>query len=114
MILLGETFMIYLDSSVLSSTMASVLSKKGVASESIGHVVSSLVSTSLRGVDSHGVNLFSHYCHAVDAGRINKVPRMGILDTGTTTAALDADHAFGHHAGAVAIDKAIESALMNG
>lgn len=94
--------------------MREVLLAKGVIPDSVEHVTQSLVRTSLRGTDSHGVNLFPHYCRAVDGGRVNKSPDISFEQTGPATGCLDADHAFGHHAGAVAMDHAVELAAATG
>jgi ureidoglycolate dehydrogenase (NAD+) len=102
------------DGGILSEVMRGTLAERKVSSESVHHVVSSLVQTSLRGVDSHGINLFPHYCRAVVAGRVNGNPRMTIDKTGESAAVVDADHAFGHHAGAVAMDLAIELGKKSG
>ncbi|MGH8481713.1 MAG: Ldh family oxidoreductase [Nevskiaceae bacterium] len=79
-----------------------------------GHVVDSLVQTSLRGVDSHGIQLFPHYVRAVAAGRVSARPQPVLARTAASTARLDADHAFGHHAGALAIDAAVDIARETG
>ena len=105
---------IYLDSTLLSNKMTEILTEKGVCATSVHHVVESLIQTSLRGVDSHGIGLFPHYCNAVDGGRINKNPNISINTTAAGTAVVDADHAFGHHAGAAAIDYAVELASKAG
>ena len=52
---------IYIDSIKLSETMKAVLLGKEMNIDSVNHCVDSLIQTSLRGVDSHGVNLFAHY-----------------------------------------------------
>lgn len=106
--------MIYLDSAALARLMAQQLEDRQVLPEAIGHVVGSQIQTSLRGVDSHGVNLFPHYCRAVDGGRINRTPKPVIEQTAASSAVMDADHAFGHHAGALAIDHAITIAQQTG
>lgn len=102
------------NASILSEVMREALAERKVDPESAHHVVSALVQTSLRGVDSHGINLFPHYCRAVVAGRINGNPRLMIDKTGESAAVVDADHAFGHHAGAVAMDLAIELGKKTG
>ena len=79
-----------------------------------GHLVDSLLQTSLRGVDSHGIPLFPHYVRAVAAGRVRARPQPQLTRIAPATARLDADHAFGHHAGALAIDAAIEIARETG
>jgi ureidoglycolate dehydrogenase (NAD+) len=74
------------------------------------HVAASLVSTSLRGTDSHGIGLFPHYVRAVTAGRVAKAPRIEPVQESGATCVLDADHAFGHLSGSVAIAKACDLA----
>jgi LDH2 family malate/lactate/ureidoglycolate dehydrogenase len=73
------------DAGKLAAVMAVELARRHVDPESSQHVVASLVQTSLRGVDSHGINLFPHYCRAVEAGRINIRPRISISRTGPST-----------------------------
>lgn len=106
--------MINVDSTRLAAEMRTVLLARNVSAESVEHVVASLVQTSLRGVDSHGIQLFPHYCRAVDGGRISTHPSFRVDQTAAATAILDADHAFGHHAGVVAMDFAIETARTAG
>lgn len=79
-----------------------------------GHLVDSLLQTSLRGVDSHGIQLFPHYVRAVAAGRVNARPAPRFERTSASTARLDANHAFGHHAGALAMDAAMDLARETG
>src|SRR5579863_5432808 len=99
----GEILMMRLDAKLLEQIFVGRLEAVGVERESIAHVVGSLLQTSLRGVDSHGIRLFPHYVRASRSGRINVAPRITIKSTGNSTAILDADHAFGHRAGANAI-----------
>jgi ureidoglycolate dehydrogenase (NAD+) len=106
--------MVSLDSGILKKLMQEKLFEKGVNDNAVHHAVSSLIQTSLRGVDSHGINLFPHYCRAVDSGRINKKNEMVINRTAASTAIVDAKDSFGHHSGAVAMDYAIELAAETG
>ena len=106
--------MIHVDSIRLAAEMRAVLLRQNVNADSVEHVVSSLIQTSLRGVDSHGIQLFPHYCRAVSGGRINPQPSFRVDQTAPATAILDADHAFGHHAGVVAMDLAIRTAKTAG
>lgn len=99
--------MVRLNGKLLEKLMIDCLQAHGVCVESATHVAKSLIQTSLRGVDSHGIQLFPHYCRAVAAGRINKSPQFVFDRTSPTTAILDADDAFGHHAGVAAIDQAV-------
>ena len=102
------------DAEALRGLMTKTLAERGVAPTSVEHVVSSLVQTSLRGVDSHGIQLFPHYCNVAKTGRINPTPNMTVEQTAPGTAIVDADHAFGHHAGAFAMDHAIACAKQVG
>ena len=106
--------MLKFDPTLLTHLMANCLAELGVCSESIYHVTSSLIQTSLRGVDSHGINLFPHYARAVTVGRVNAQPVFKFTQPASSSASLDADHGFGHHAGAVAMAKAIFMAHETG
>ncbi|HEX5058464.1 MAG TPA: Ldh family oxidoreductase [Kofleriaceae bacterium] len=102
------------DAEKLRATMTRVLGARGVAPEAVAHVVASVIQTSLRGVDSHGIQLFPHYARVAETGRINLAPKLAFEQTAPGTAILDADHAYGHHAGAVAMDHAIQCAKQVG
>ena len=98
----------------LKDRMVEQLTRRQVHPESVRHVVSALMETSLRGVDSHGIKLFPHYCRAVDCGRINKDPQFKIVSRYPSAGVLDADHSFGHHAGSEAMILAMEMARQTG
>lgn len=106
--------MVRLDGHKLRDAFRERLLALGVVSDAATHVSETLVQTSLRGVDSHGIQLFPHYVNAVGAGRIKRDPRLTITRSSATTATMDADQAFGHHAGAVAMDLATDLALESG
>ena len=86
----------------------------GVDTDIATHVSFGLCSTSLRGTDSHGVRLLSHYLKAFNAGRLNKSPRFKFENTSNATGILDADHTCGVSAGMVAMDHAMRLASENG
>lgn len=90
------------------------LEKIGVCEDSCIHVSESLVQTSLRGVDSHGINLFPHYHSVVLSGRIKGAPSFSVDRTGPSVAVLGADHGFGHHSGAEAMLLAVDIAKETG
>jgi len=54
-------------------------------------LIRSLVGSSLRGVDSHGIRLFSHYVHCLEQGRIKKNPKMKVIKKQKGIALYDAD-----------------------
>ena len=109
------TLKIYrLEHNILKSEMTAALDRRGVEAQSVADVTAALIETSLRGVDSHGINLFPHYCRAVDSGRINKQPRLNMVRKTVSAGVLDADHGFGHRAGHAAMDIAVEMAGETG
>jgi ureidoglycolate dehydrogenase (NAD+) len=106
--------MIHVDSEAILPLLRRTLADRDVDPVAIDHVVASLVQTSLRGIDSHGISLFPHYCRVVVAGRINRRPAIRLERTASGTTLVDGDYAFGHHAGAVAIDAAVAGAAETG
>jgi ureidoglycolate dehydrogenase (NAD+) len=90
------------------------LKNKNVRKDVIDHVTKSLIQTSLRGVDSHGIRLLPHYLDAIDSGRINTNPQYSFEQRSPSTAKLDGDHTFGHAAGKEAMEKAIAKAKETG
>lgn len=78
------------------------------------HVVEGLVQTSLRGVDSHGIRLFPHYAKVVKAGRVNGHPKYQFHKGGQSVGRLDADHTYGHAAGAEAMKYVLDMARQTG
>lgn len=91
----------------------SLLQKK-CTDEVAERVAQGLVSTSLRGVDSHGIRLIHHYLEVIDTGRINVSPQYKIEKNMPTTAILDADNTFGHAAGIEAARLAVSMAKKYG
>lgn len=106
--------MMCLNAKILRKIIREVLISRSINLEAVNYVTDGLVQTSLRGIDSHGINLLPHYCRAVDAGRINKEPNISVNQTASSVAIVDADHAFGHHAGSLAIQQAIKMAKKTG
>ena len=94
----------------LQVLMKSNFLKIGLCLESAEFAVNSMIETSLRGVDSHGINLYPHYVDAIKYGRINKSPKFNFYKDENSISCLNADDAIGHHAGIFAVDKAIENA----
>jgi len=105
---------IYIPHEILKEFCKAALAKKNASDDVIFHASESLVQTSLRGVDSHGIRLLPHYLKAIDAGRINPRPNYKFKKTNVATGMLDADHSIGHAAGAMGMLKAIEIAAESG
>lgn len=104
----------YLPHAEVRDLLDRVLARCGVRPEIATHVTHGLVEASLRGVDSHGVQLFPHYVDALKAGRINGTPDLRFTRESSVTAALDADHTFGHASGAIAMERAMALAEKAG
>ena len=77
-------------------------------------LIKSLVGSSLRGVDSHGIRLFSHYVHCLEQGRIKKRPKMKIIKKKKAIALYDADDGLGHVAALKASKIVSSMAKKNG
>ena len=94
--------------------MLESLREAGVCEASGIHVVESVLQTSLRGVDSHGICLFPHYHAMALSGRVKKNPSFAIERKSPSIATLNADDGFGHHAGTEAMLTAVDIAKETG
>jgi len=91
-----------------------ILQKVGLDDFSNNSVTTGLCETSLRGVDSHGVRLLPHYVNSALHGRKNPKPVFNFNKTFPAIGHLDADNAFGHAAGMIAIDYCMDMAEQAG
>ena len=98
----------------LKEFCTAALKSKSVRDDVAYHVSESLIQTSLRGVDSHGIELLPHYLRALDSERINPNPIYNYRATAPSTGIMDADHTFGHAAGAEGMLKAVDMARTSG
>lgn len=99
---------------ILEQFASAVLRAAGARADVASHVAAGLVSTSARGVDSHGIRLLPHYVAGLAGGRINPNPTYGFEQTGPATGRFDADHTFGHAAGVEAMHRAMALAAGAG
>lgn len=104
----------HVPANLLEKLCEAALDSRNVRSDVRQHVVSSLIQTSLRGVDSHGIELLPHYINALDAGRINPRPTYQWMQELPSADVLNADHTFGHAAGGEAMLTAINMAKETG
>lgn len=74
----------------------------------------SLIGSSLRGVDSHGIRLFPLYVKHLESGSIKKKPNMTFIKKMQAVGLLNADNGFGHVAGYLANKEAIKIAKKTG
>lgn len=98
----------------LESRMRGALSKRGLSEEHAGWVAGGLLEASLRGIDTHGVRLFSTYLDELDGGRSQARPEMRWLGEARAARVLDAGHALGLVAGRTACAEAVRLARENG
>lgn len=60
--------------------------------------IDGLIWSSLRGIDSHGLNLFPQYLREIISGRTNLKPKIKYKKILNNFVSVDADHTMGHHA----------------
>lgn len=98
----------------LARVMDRALLRRGMAGSDRDDVVDSLIETSLRGVDTHGVRLFPTYLAELDGGRARARPEMTWPHRRHSAATLDAGHALGIVAGLAAAREAARLAAEQG
>jgi ureidoglycolate dehydrogenase (NAD+) len=77
-------------------------------------IASSLVQTSLWGIDSHGIARLGHYLSRITAGSIAPRPKIRVKRTGPCTAQVDGGHGHGIVVCHRATEEAIALAAKNG
>jgi len=94
---------------------AACLRALGVPEDAAFEVADSLVQTSLRGVDSHGIARLPHYMERIKQGSIRPDPRIKVTRSGAATAQVDGDQGLGivvsHRANREAIALAREAGI---
>jgi ureidoglycolate dehydrogenase (NAD+) len=75
---------------------ARLLYAAGLANGDAQHVSDMLVTTNLRGVDSHGVARLPHYLRRIRCGSIKPQPKMRLDRLAPAAARLDGDNGLGH------------------
>lgn len=98
----------------LDSFSRQVFQNAGVDTLSSGAATRAMLHGSIHGVDSHGIRLLAHYVKAFQGGRLNKRPKVTIIQERSGTAVLDADNAHGAVGAFAAIEHAIGNAKAAG
>ncbi|MDA4113943.1 MAG: Ldh family oxidoreductase [Thaumarchaeota archaeon] len=88
--------------------------KVGLTGPQTDTVVDLLITTSLRGVDTHGIVLAERYIEGVVSGEINKRPRPRVLRSTRSAAVIDGDKAPGAFVATQATRLAISKARKTG
>lgn len=94
--------------------VCSALLAAGTAEDPARAVTDALTEASMRGVDSHGIRLLTHYVRVVRGGRINPSAKLGFRQSGPGTGIVDGDNGFGHYASYLAIDRCMDLARATG
>lgn len=102
------------DPAKLSAFCVAVMEKAEIPTEHAKMVADNLLSSNLRGVDTHGVTRLPIYVERVRAGLINGKAAGAIVAESETTAAYDGQNALGQVVGTYAMRKAIEKAESMG
>ncbi len=98
----------------LAEWSAALLAAAGLEAEAARTVAETLVDTSLRGVDSHGVARIPDYATRLRAGVLNARPRPSVVRRDGAVALVDGDRGPGQLAGILATDLSIELARAHG
>lgn len=106
--------MIHLSATALRPLLHETLLGAGTADAAAHDVATSLIETSLRGTDSHGIHLFPHYVRAVRGGQVAGRAIPSVAQTKPSTVIVDGHDAFGAHVGRLAVDAAIRAATHTG
>jgi LDH2 family malate/lactate/ureidoglycolate dehydrogenase len=77
-------------------------------------VAGQLVSSGLRGTDTHGTVLVRRYIEGIGSGAINKAPKIRVLRQGSSTALIDGDFGAGQFVATKATQMAIGKARKTG
>ena len=95
----------------LRPTVTAIFEKMGVSPEGAAEGADVLVSTDLRGVETHGVsNMLRAYVQGYNEGNLNPRPNWRILRESPGTATIDADRGLGVILGPPAMRMAMEKA----
>jgi ureidoglycolate dehydrogenase (NAD+) len=97
-----------IDAASLRDWGARCLVAAGLSDADAAQLASSLVQTSLWGIDSHGIALLPHYLDRLANGTIKARPALAVRRTAAATAMIDADQ--GH--GIVVAHRAMDEALV--
>ncbi len=106
--------MVRIKAEQVNNLIRKIFSKLEVDELIADYAVKGILHTSLRGVDTHGLRLLSHYINGIKEGRINKNPKIKFFSNSIATSIMDADHSLGYSSGMIAMKKAIELAQKVG
>jgi LDH2 family malate/lactate/ureidoglycolate dehydrogenase len=106
--------MVRIDYMTLENFMKDVFVGLGVPKEDAAICAEVLISSDLRGIESHGVQRLKMYYNRIKSGIQLPVTKIKIVRKSDTTAILDAGHGMGQIAAYRAMEMAIEKAKKHG
>ena len=83
----------------------------GTPEDIAADVADVVVAADVRGIASHGTARLPRYVRLVDVGMVDPAARPSVVRSRPALSLLDAAHGWGHHAGRVAMDRAIAGAV---
>lgn len=104
----------YIEQEKIISFITKITKKLNLKKKDNNFLIKSLVGSSMRGVDSHGIRLLPHYLKCLEQGRINISPKMTFKLNMPSVGLLDADNGLGHSAAYLGSIKATDIAKKNG
>jgi len=99
---------------VLTQFGCEVLDKTSMSKEDAQILVETLVEADLRGVHTHGMNIFPRYVRSFLQGIINPTPNIKLVRDEQAISVIDADNGIGHVAMNYAVKKAAQNAADYG
>ena len=97
----------YIKQEKIISFITKITKKLNLKKKDNDFLIKSLVGSSMRGVDSHGIRLLPHYLKCLEQGRININPKMTFKLNMPSIGLLDSDNGLGHSAAYLGSIKAI-------
>jgi len=105
---------VYIDASILENFMRDVFIGLGVPKEDANIIADVLITSDLRGIDSHGIQRCKMYYDRIKEGIYEVKTKVDVIKDGPTTALLDGNCGMGHVIAYKAMKMAIEKAKKFG
>ncbi len=106
--------LVYIDAKTLESFMRDVFIGLGVPNEDANIIAEVLITSDLRGIDSHGIQRCKMYYDRIREGIYEVITKIDTIKEGPTTALLDGNCGMGHVIAHKAMKMAIEKAKKYG
>jgi len=105
---------VYIDAKTLESFMRDVFNGLGVPEEDATIIANVLITSDLRGIDSHGIQRCKMYYDRIKEGIYEVNTKIDIIKDGPTTALWDGNCGMGHVIAYKAMQTAIDKAKKYG